>query len=228
MTSKATTVRKLFAACGLVPLAAFVAVHVVTTSTGIGGPQRFERVFSHRAWMTAAIVVLVVLPLAFHSLYGAFLAIARPREAHLPGWLPRLRRTTALVTLAFVIGHVAEVPGRVWIGSIDDGSLFDVLSRDLSSTWHGVPFVALGYLVGTAATLAHFGLALWAYLPATGFVLATGVRRALGWALVVGGTLLFVGASDTILFFATGSRLFGPSPPAFVPDGPPRPACAVQ
>ena len=103
-----------------------------------------------------------------------------------------------------------------------------MLSADLSSTWHGVPLIAIGYLVGVAATLAHFSLGLWAYLPATGFVLASAVRKTLGWGLVAVGTFLFVVAGDTILYFATGSRLIGPKPPAFVPDGPPRPACAAQ
>ncbi len=225
MVTQATTQRKLFALSGIAPLGAFVAVHIVTTSSGLGGEERFERVFAHRAWMTAAVVVLVVLPLAFHAAYGGYLAIVRPGAANLPSWLPRLRRTAALGTLVFVLAHVVEIPGRVWTGAIASSGTFSVLSAHLSSTWHGVPFVALGYLAGVAATLTHFALAIWAYLPATGFVLAAGARKALAGALVVGGTLLFLIASDTIVFFATGSRLLGPSPPTFVPDGPPRGAC---
>jgi len=59
--------RKLFAACGIAPLGAFLAVHIVTTASALGGESRFDRVFSHRGWTTAALFVLVVLPLAFHA-----------------------------------------------------------------------------------------------------------------------------------------------------------------
>jgi succinate dehydrogenase / fumarate reductase cytochrome b subunit len=223
--TQATTLRKLFALSGIVPLGAFVAVHLVTTASALGGQARFERVFAARGWVTATVLVLVVLPLAFHAFYGAYLAATKPEEAALPSWLPRLRRTASFATLAFVVGHVIEVPARMWAGSFDAGALFTLMTAHLSSTWHSIPVVAVAYLVGVAATLAHFGLGLWAYLPASGVAMADGARRALGWTLVVGGTLLFLVAANTVVFFATGSRIVGPSAPAFVPEGPPVPAC---
>jgi succinate dehydrogenase / fumarate reductase cytochrome b subunit len=215
----------LFAACGIAPLGAFLVVHIATTASALGGQARFARVFANRWWMTAALILLVVIPLAFHAGYGAYLAIKRPGDANLPSWFPRLRRVASLATLAFVVVHVIEVPGGLWTGSFASGALFDVLSAHLSSTWHSVPFVAVGYLLGVAATLTHFGLGLWAFFPAMGFAVTDGVRRALGWTLIGASTLLFLVAADTIVFFATGSRLLGPSPPALVPDGPPVPPC---
>ena len=114
----------------------------------------------------------------------------------------------------------------MWTGSIGTGSLFDVVSAHLSSTWHGLPLVALGYIAGVAATIVHIELALWAALPAMGIVLLERARRILLVSLVGGGVLLFALAGDTIVFFATGSRLFWTSPPVFVPDGPPPIPCA--
>jgi succinate dehydrogenase / fumarate reductase cytochrome b subunit len=175
--------------------------------------------------MTFAIEVLVLAPLAFHGVYGASLAIARPGSTNLPTWLPRLRRTASLATLVFVAAHVVELPLRVWTGAIESGSLFDLLSAHLSAPWHGIPVVALAYLAGVAATVTHFGLSLWAFFPAMGIVLLDGARTVLLWSLIGGGTLLFAVAGDTIVFFATGSRLLWSSPPAFVPDGPPAVPC---
>jgi succinate dehydrogenase / fumarate reductase cytochrome b subunit len=223
---KATIQRKLFALSGVVPLGAFVAAHIVTTATGLGGQARFERTFTHRAWTTAALFLLVLLPLAFHAGYGAYAAVALRPEASLPRWQPALRRVAAIGTLVFVVAHVIELPGRVWTGSLGTGSLFDVVSGHLSSTWHGVPLVAVLYLAGIAATLTHFALELWVFFPAMGIGLADGARRALGWGLVAAGSLLFVGAGNTVVFFATGQRLLGPRPPAFVPDGPPPAPCS--
>jgi succinate dehydrogenase / fumarate reductase cytochrome b subunit len=223
---KATIQRKWFALSGVVPLGAFVAVHIVTTATGLGGQARFGRTFAHHAWTTALLLLLVLLPLAFHAGYGVYAAVTRRAGASLPSWQPKLRRAAALGTLAFVVAHMIELPARVWTGSLGTGALFDVVSAHLSSTWHGVPLVAVLYLAGVAATLAHFALELWVFFPAMGIVLAEGARKALGWGLVAGGSLLFLLAGDTIVFFATGQRLLGPKPPVLVPEGPPPAACS--
>jgi hypothetical protein len=42
--------------------------------------------------------------------------------------------------------------------------------------------------------------------------------------IILGTTALFLLASNTIVYFATGTRLFGRAP-AFVPDGPPPAPC---
>jgi succinate dehydrogenase/fumarate reductase cytochrome b subunit len=225
---KATIQRKAFASSGIVPLGVFVAVHLLTTASALAGGPRFSEVFLHHTWMTVAIAVLVLVPLGFHGVYGAYRAVARRNEANLPSWRPRIRRVAALGTLAFVAFHLIEVPAPVWSGGMGEGALFDVLSAHLSSTWHGVPFVAIVYLAGVAATLTHLALELWVYFPATGIVLAAGAQRALAWALVAGASLLFLVAGNTIVFFATGAHLLGPSSAPFVPAGPPVPGCPRQ
>jgi succinate dehydrogenase / fumarate reductase cytochrome b subunit len=108
---------------------------------------------------------------------------------------------------------------------MEERALFDAVSAHLSATWHGVPFVAIFYLIGIAATLTHFALELWVFFPAMGISLAVGAQNALRWGLIAGASLLFLVAGDTIVFFATGARLLGPSPAPFVPDGPPIPPC---
>jgi succinate dehydrogenase / fumarate reductase cytochrome b subunit len=223
---KVTIQRKWFALSGVVPLGAFLVVHLVMTASGLAGGARFGRVFAHRAWVTAAIALLVLVPLAFHAGYGAYLAAARGGDASLPSWRPRLRRAAALGTLAFVVAHLVELPGPVWTGGIEEGALFDRVGAHLSSTWHGVPFVAVLYLAGVAATLAHFGLELWVFFPAMGITLAAGGQKALAWGIAATASLLFLLAGDTIVYFATGARLLAPSPAPFVPEGPPPVACS--
>jgi succinate dehydrogenase / fumarate reductase cytochrome b subunit len=201
-------------------------VHILTTATGVAGQARFERTFAQRTWVTAAIVVLVLIPLAFHAAYGAYLAALRRDDRSLPTWRPKLRRTAAVGTLVFVAAHVVELPAHLWTGRIGTGALFDVVGAHLSSTWHGVPAVAVFYLAGVAATLAHFALELWVFVPASGVVLAEGARKVFAWGLVVGASVLFLVAGNTIVFFATGAPVFGPSAPVFVPEGPPPVPCS--
>jgi hypothetical protein len=171
--------------------------------------------------------LFVVVPLGFHAGYGAWLALMRPRAAALPGWFPRLRMTASLTTLAFLLGHFIELPLRGYAGTLRAASLYDVLGAHLSSTWHGIPFVALGYLAGVAATIVHFSLSLWALIPGYGLVLSARGRAYLAGGLAAGAVALFLTASNTIVYLATGSRLLGSVHAPSLPDGPPRPACST-
>jgi succinate dehydrogenase / fumarate reductase cytochrome b subunit len=218
--------RSLLAFTGIAPLGAFVVVHLVTTAAALSGPARFERVFAASPALSAVTFLVVVAPLLFHAGYGAWIALARPQSIEVPTWRPRARRVASLIVLAFVVGHLLELAVPRWTGALPAASLLDALTSHLSSTTSGVPFVAVGYLFGLAATLFHFGTSLWTFLTTWGLV--TIRRRPLGWGLGVGGLVLFFLGMNTIVYLATGNRLVGPEPPAFVPDGPPPAPCAPQ
>jgi succinate dehydrogenase / fumarate reductase cytochrome b subunit len=211
--------RKLFAFFGVVPLGAFVFVHVITTSTAMSGAARFDRVFARTPVLTSFTMLVVMAPLVAHAVWG-LLAAREPRSLHLSAWLPGLRRWSAIVLLAFLVAHIIELPLRGWLGSLSSDAMFDVMSAHMSSTWHALPLVALGYLVGTAATLFHLATALWASFRVSGVLVADRTSALLKWGIIATSAVLFVIAGATIVYLATGTRLLYPAP-AFVPDGPP-------
>jgi succinate dehydrogenase / fumarate reductase cytochrome b subunit len=211
--------RKVFAFFGIVPLGAFVFVHVIATSTAMSGAARFDRVFARTPILTSFTMLVVMAPLVAHAGWGLLVA-RQPRALHLPGWIPQLRRWSAIVLLVFLVAHVVELPLRGWIGALPSDAMFDVMTAHLSSTWHSLPLVALGYLVGTAATIFHLGTALWASFRASGLLVADRTNTLMKWGIVAASAVLFVIAGSTIVYLATGTRLLYPTP-AFVPDGPP-------
>ncbi len=85
---------RLLAFLGLVPLGAFVVVHLVTTATALSGGARFDHVFARNAALTAA--TLVVVP--GDALYEV-------TEAHLSStW-----HSLPVVALAYLAGTAATL-----------------------------------------------------------------------------------------------------------------------
>lgn len=224
--TKTSRGRSLLAFTGVAPLGAFVVVHLMTTSLALGGPARFERVFSASPWLSLATFVIVVAPLLFHAAYGTWVLVAQPRSVELPSWWGRSRRVASFVLLAFVLGHLVELAVPRWTGALRAGSLLDALTTHLSATVAGIPLVALAYLVGLAATLFHFATSMWTFLTTWGLVFRR--KTVLGWGLGVSAGALFLLGTNTIVYLATGNRIVGPAPAAFTPDGPPPAPCAPQ
>jgi succinate dehydrogenase/fumarate reductase cytochrome b subunit len=157
-------------------------------------------------------VALVYAPLALHAGLGAWLVVTRralpgrPYSRSMSGAL----RLSGVVALAFIAFHAWAL--RVRGAGADAEEYYSRLSESLSQTawwssasteWRGVPFVALFYLVGVAATVFHFAVGLW------GFGASWRGARA-GWACAALGAALLLLGANTVIAFATGSRFFAP------------------
>ena len=211
--------RKLVAFLGIVPLGAFVVVHILVAASAMSGAARFDRAFARTPLKLSLVLAFVVVPLVAHAAWGGWVVARRSRAVKLLGWLPRLRRVSAIALLLFLVGHVLELPLRGWTGALPSDALLDMMTAHLSSTWHSLPLVALAYVFGVAAALLHLGLSLWASFRVSGYLLDERTRALLKWCIVGAGVALFVVAGSTIVYLATGTRLLYPSP-VFVPDGP--------
>ena len=65
---------------GVVPLGLFVVVHMVTVSSALAGRARFEVTFTSSAVVRALTIALVLVPLAFHALYGTYESVRTATE----------------------------------------------------------------------------------------------------------------------------------------------------
>ena len=64
--------------------------------------------------------------------------------------------------LVFLLSHIWQFRVRVWTSVITPSDYYAELCASLSSTWWGgVPLVAIGYLLGTAAATLHGALGLY-------------------------------------------------------------------
>jgi succinate dehydrogenase / fumarate reductase cytochrome b subunit len=206
--------KKLHAVTGVVPLGAFLVLHVWVQSRGAQGPIEYARVV-RKVESVPGLWVFEILgiyaPLLFHAAYGIFLsaratsaaAVQPPRNA----WSRPLQSATGIVTLAFVAYHVWDLPIARMLGRLRTADLFSTLVDQLSSTTRfGVPLHAAAYLLGLGAASYHFANGLAAFLRDFELVVPSTAWRA-SVACTITGLVVFLVGARTVIYLATGSAL---------------------
>ncbi|MBX3230527.1 MAG: hypothetical protein KIT84_02660 [Labilithrix sp.] len=200
--------RRLHTIAGAIVLAAFVVEHVATNASVLWGADAYDRVVgSIQRWKLLALfeVVFILLPLAYHAIYGLRL-LARPSaDAEVERFGDRrlwvLQRVSATVVFLFVAVHLWELRVQRLFFGLDPAALHTVLTAHLSWTYAGVPWLALFYLLGVAATSFHLANGLFAASALKGWA----TRRMRVLTSIVGGAV-FVAGALTVLGFATGTQ----------------------
>jgi succinate dehydrogenase/fumarate reductase cytochrome b subunit (b558 family) len=206
--------RKLHSLSGVVPLGLFVVLHLWTQAHGLWGQARYDEAIADRnaiPYLPLIEVGLVLLPLAFHGLFGVFLALqSRANVGAYPfnrNWMYVAQRLSGVAGLAFIVWHV----GQYWLpkyqGQLSPAELYPALCADLSATHGGVPLIALAYILGVAATVFHLANGLWGFCVSWGIVVTRNAQRLSATVFGLGGLLLFFLGANTAIYFATGSRV---------------------
>ncbi len=206
--------RKAHSLTGVLPVGVFLVEHLWTNAKALGGQKAFDRaVLDIQAlpFLPVIEVVGIFLPLAFHALYGVYIATAAKPNAVTYGyarnWLYVLQRVTGLMALVFIGYHLYEVRIQKWLFGMRSEAFYGVLVAELSSTVAGIPLVALIYLIGILATVFHFANGLWAFGMSWGITVSRAAQRRAGVVCGVIGLALFLLGAETVLYFATGSRV---------------------
>ena len=205
--------QKLFSLSGVIPLGAFVLLHLWTAAALLTSHATYDRqvsAFSGGPIIGFLEVVLILVPMLFHAGYGIVLAV-RPRpakHAYDSGLMLSLERISGIIVLVFVVAHVWETRVQAWNGHLLVGSYSTRLVADLSTLSGGIPWIALGYLVGLAATVFHLVNGLTSFCRTWGIARApAALERARLFIRIAGIAVFAVGAATTVEV-ASGARLF--------------------
>jgi succinate dehydrogenase / fumarate reductase, cytochrome b subunit len=220
--STALRIRRAFSLSGVLPLGAFLVVHLSLNARALRGGWAFAGTVDALDRLPGLPIIealFVFAPLVFHGALGLWLvATRRPLspQAPYPRGLRLAMRATGVVVLAFLCLHLSALRFRVPGTRLDGGELATLLDAGLSTTSHGVPWQGLVYLVGTACVTLHFACGLWGFYATTRAGRENGRRRQLAaWGSLGLGLAMWVTFADVVILRATGSALFGadPSPP---------------
>lgn len=207
--------RRLFSLTGVIPLGAFLVVHVVVNARAVRGEQAFARsadVLAHIPALPLVELLFVFLPLVLHAAIGLWLVASRQplsEPSPYPPGLAAAMRVTGLVALAFLAMHLPELRFRGFLRSPTGGELATRLAEDLSSTWHGLPWRGAAYLIGSGCVCLHFAVGLWGFFARTRRGADARARRWAGLGLAVVGSAMWLLLVDAVVFHATGARLVG-------------------
>ena len=211
---RASRLRRLHALTGVVPVGVFLVGHLWTNARALSGQASFDTAVSQITRLPYLPLIEtfgIFVPLAFHALYGVKLALGGERNVlRYPdgrNWMWLAQRATGLVTLAFLAWHLLELRVPKALGTLGADAFYPTLCARLSSTTHGLPLVALAYLVGIGASVLHLANGLWALSTSYVSTASPRAQRVVAGAVAVFGLALFLAGANTALYFATGVRL---------------------
>jgi succinate dehydrogenase / fumarate reductase cytochrome b subunit len=212
---------------GVLPLGAFLALHVLANATALDSDRAFLRSIRGLESIPGVVVlelVFVVLPLLFHAGYGIVLTRDPSARSPYPKPFLRILHVTGYVTFAFVLVHFWQLTLQKWTHAISPLAFHTVLEARLSSTTWGVPWLAIGYMIGIACACVHLAIGMWGFSVTWNLSRSKKAKRRVAWTSGAVGVVLFLIASATVVRYATGSNIITTIEP--LPDGPPRPACS--
>ena len=207
--------RRLHSLSGVLPLGAFLCYHLFENMSALRGPAAYDEMVNHvnsmlpRPWFYALELVTIVLPLAYHALYGVWVAATgRPNVGHYAyagNWGYLVQRLTGIVALLFLLVHVGTL--RTWVTllgnhlapapAVKPDALDLVTYRDVAAHLGnpaslGVQSILAGdhifvlYLLGTLCTIWHFTYGLKGFCWTWGIAVGRVAQRrvtVLSWLL---------------------------------------------
>lgn len=210
--------RRLFSLSGVIPIGGFVLVHLWDNAKALQGRAAYVDMINSSGrtpYRTAIEIGIIFVPILFHTVLGLkYLLDARYNVGAYPysgNWMYTLQRLTAGLVLVFLAYHLWELRLQKLLAGLDAGGYFDTLCRNLSSTMTGVPVVALLYVIGIGAAAFHVANGLWGFCFSWGIASSRRSQRLAANLFGVVGLLIFLLGANTVVYFATGSKLFIPS-----------------
>lgn len=203
--------RRLHSLTGVVPVGAFLVVHLFTNSLAAYDPRSFDahvRDIHALPYLTLVEVFGIFLPLAFHAGYGVVIARQGRSNVSSYPWLDNVRytlqRVTGWIALVFIAVHLLHFRFAHWIGGpayqevVARGMTpFDITQWGFVATPVPALLWILVYAVGLVAAVYHFCNGLGTFCITWGITVGDAARRrvligAAGLAVVL---LIWGGAS---------------------------------
>ncbi len=172
-------IRRVHSLLGIVPVGAFLFVHLVTNASVLDGPETFQaRVdqIHHIGRYTLLVIewCFILLPILFHGLVGLVIVARGKRNVIYYPYRENLRYTlqrwTGVIAFMFILWHVFHtrgwLPSEWWINNVTrplGGGTFDPANAPLTAALaiQGSWIVAAFYWIGVTANVYHLANGLW-------------------------------------------------------------------
>ena len=191
---------RLFSLSGLIPVGAFLVVHLLTNASVLGGAASFQArvdmIHSLGPLLVPVEILFIFLPMAFHAAVGfAIIAGGLPNVGSYPyvgNVRYTLQRATGMIAFAFIVGHIIQLH---WLGSPLGGGRFDPHHATSSAAVAVAPLgVSLLYAIGVLSAVFHLSNGLWTLGITWGlWTSPAAMRRANAVSIAVGLLLAAAG-----------------------------------
>jgi succinate dehydrogenase / fumarate reductase cytochrome b subunit len=197
---------RLFSLSGLVPIGAYLFVHLATNASVINGPMTFQdqvdRIHSLGLVLPLVEWVFIFIPILFHAFVGwLIIAGALPNVNSYPyasNIRYTLQRVTAIIAFFFIVFHVVQLH-HLFGAPFEEvgGAAFDPEQATSSTAIALQPvWIKILYAVGMLSVVYHFANGLWTQGITWGLWTSAAAQRRASWvSVVVGLALAAIGLS---------------------------------
>jgi succinate dehydrogenase / fumarate reductase cytochrome b subunit len=199
---------RLFSLSGLIPVGAYLVVHLLTNASIVNGPMTFQeqvdRIHSLGVVLPLVEWTFIFLPLMFHAAVGwLIISGAMPNTGSYP-YASNLRytaqRVTGIIAFIFIVVHVIQLHHLAGAAFKDFGAQFDPEHAASSTAIALKPlWVKIFYAVGMLSCVYHFANGLWTQGITWGLWTSAAAQRRANWVTIIMGLgLATVGLSALV------------------------------
>src|SRR5580658_5465986 len=184
--------RKLHSLTGIVPIGAFLVEHIVSNFETVNGPLAYAKqvLFLNSLPLVRVLEwVFIFIPLAFHALYGVYIAFRGRANVNVypwaGNWMYLWQRITGLIAFVYIIQHVWRQRFSGVSLPEHPGASFHKVQVELSNPW----MLAI-YVIAMIATCWHFAYGIWLFAAKWGITPGDKARKRFGYVCTGFGAVL--------------------------------------
>src|ERR1700733_13615759 len=181
--------RKLHSLSGIIPIGAFLVEHIVSNFETLNAPLAYAQQGKFLNSLPLVRILewtFIFIPLAFHALYGLFIAIrGRVNVDVYPwagNWMYLSQRITGIIAFFYIIQHVWRQRFSGLSLPEPPGAAFHKVQVELSNPW----MLAI-YVIAMIATTWHFAYGIWLFAAKWGITPGDKARKRFGYVCAVVG-----------------------------------------
>ena len=190
-------IRRLHSLSGMIPVGAYMVVHLLTNASVLASPAAFQRnVYAIHGLPLLCVIewTFIFIPLIFHAVFGVLI---------IRGGLPNsstykytnnvrytLQRATGMIAFVFIFWHVFHMHGWIhadwWIDGMARG-LYGGMFRPYNATSTGAAAMQISwvvpilYAIGVLSSVFHLANGIWTFGITWGIWVTPAAQR---WANV--------------------------------------------
>jgi succinate dehydrogenase / fumarate reductase cytochrome b subunit len=170
-------IRRLHSLSGLVPIGAYLVLHLVTNASVLSGPGTYQanvyKIYSLGVLLPFIEWALIFFPILFHAIVGVVIVLGMaPNTSSYPymaNWRYVLQRWTGVIAFAFILWHVFHMRGwfhnELWLTYVEEplgGARFRPYN---AASTAGLalqnPIVVALYAIGILSAVYHLANGIW-------------------------------------------------------------------
>jgi succinate dehydrogenase / fumarate reductase cytochrome b subunit len=208
---------RLFSLSGLIPVGAYLVVHLATNASIINGPMTFQEQVDriHALGVVLPFVewTFIFIPIFFHAAVGWLIIAGALPNANTYPYASNIRytlqRATGIIAFLFIAFHLVQLNhffGAPFheINGTKFGAQFDPQRAATSTALALQPmWIKAIYTVGVLAVVYHFANGLWTQGITWGLWTSAAAQRRASWISAVVGIVLAVVALSALGGFWT-------------------------